>query len=225
MNTDHIRLREQLVQRDIFADGAARVVGVGVVDENAHAERFGDGTGMTADLAAAAQTEGFTLQFNEGIVPVAPIGVRGPFAGVDRFAVRAHVMAHLQQKGDGKLADGGRAVDRDVYHRNTLFASIVDVYNVEARGKYGDELQVGAAIDGLAGDGRLVHHHDIRTLHPLGDERAFLVGCAVIDSEVAKLPQRVPTEIARVFRIAVQNDDFHAYIPPSMFCCAHSCIS
>ena len=84
VNTDHIRLREQLVQRDIFADGAARVVGVGVVDENAHAERFGDGTGMTADLAAAAQTEGFTLQFNEGIVPVAPIGVRGPFTSSRR---------------------------------------------------------------------------------------------------------------------------------------------
>ena len=78
-------------------------------------------------------------------------------------------------------------------------------------GKYGDELQVGAAIDGLAGDGRLVHHHDFRITDALGDQRRLRVGRAVIGRHAAELFQLTPAQITGIFRISVQYYNFHIY--------------
>ena len=173
---------------------------------------------MIADLAAAEQAVGFACKLNEGIIPVAPLVAVLPLAVVNGLVVVADVQAGFKHQGDGELADGVAAVVGHVAHGNALLLGIGDVHHVIAGGKYRDELDVRALVQRRTRDGGLVHHNNLCVTDALGNERGFRVGGAVIDRYIAELLQLAPAQIAGIFRIAVEYNNFHGLVSLLYFC-------
>ena len=213
LQTQHVGLGEQLVQRHVFhAQSLGGLALPGIIGDDPHAQSFGDLGGVDADVAAAQQAVGLASQLDEGIVPVAPVGAVLPLAGVDGVAVVADVVADLQQQGDGELADGTGAVHRHVGHADALLLGIGDVDDVVAGGQHGDVLDAGAGVKGPAADGGLVGD-DHLGVADAGDDLLFVGEAgAVIDRQIAQLVQSVPAEIAGVLRVSVQYHDLHSVL-------------
>lgn len=72
-----------------------------------------------------------------------------------------------------------------------------------------------AGVQRLFRDGRLVDHGDVRILQALCDDGRVDIGRALINRNFAERPERLPAQIAGVFGVAVQNDQFHV-IPSKM---------
>ena len=111
--------------------------------------------GVDADLAETDDTCGLTGDFDHRKVPVAPVDVGCPLAGVDGIVVVADVGADLKEQADCELAHVVGAVDRDVQDRDALFLSILIIHDIVAGGKDSDSLQVRARVDGRLTDGCL----------------------------------------------------------------------
>jgi len=120
------------------------------------------------------------------------------------------MVADLQQKGDGILADRCCAVGRHVHDRDALFPRVVVIHNVIARRKHRDQPDIRARVDRRAGDRRFVHDHDLRVADALRDQRGLGIRRAVIDRQLAKRGQLCPAQIAGIFRITVQYYKFHS---------------
>ena len=120
------------------------------------------------------------------------------------------MVADLQQKGDGILADRRCAVGRHVHDRDALFPRVVVIHNVIARRKHRDQPDIRARVDRRAGDRRFVHDHDLRVADALRDQRGLGIRRAVIDRQLAKRGQLCPAQIAGIFRITVQYYKFHS---------------
>ncbi len=118
------------------------------------------------------------------------------------------VQAALKHERDGELADGIAAVVRHVGDRDALFAGVIDVDDVEARGEHRDEAQIRAGVEHGAADGRLVREDDLR-IADAPDNLGVVIRRAVVDRKLAQLFQLLPAQIAGVFRVSVQNNNFH----------------
>ena len=180
-----------------------------------HPQSLGGLGGVDADAAAAQQTEGLARQLDEGIVPVAPVRAVLPLALVDGAVMVADVEAGFQHQGDGELTDGIAAVIGHVAHGDALFLGIGHVHHIVAGGHHRDELQVGAAVNNLSGDLRLVDDGDLRVTDPA--DALILVSRvdAVVVRHLAQGFQRGPAQIAGVFHVAVCYNDFHRMCAPS----------
>ena len=174
-----------------------------------HSQRLGSLGSVDADAAAAQQAIGLACHLDEGIIPVAPLLAVLPLALVDGTIVMADVEAGLQHQGDGELADGIAAVVGHVADGDAFLLGIGNIHHIVSGGQYSDQFQVGALIHGGLGDGGLVQDGHIGVANALGNEIRFLIGSAVIDHQLAQLLQSAPAQVARVFRIAVQHNDFH----------------
>ena len=128
---------------------------------------------------------------------------------MNRFAVVANVVANFEQQGNGELADGGRAVGRDVADGNPLFLGVIVVDDIVARGQNRNQLDIRALVDRFLRDRGLVHDHDFGVSDALGNEGRLLISRAVIDRHLAQRFKTRPAQIAGVFRVAVQNNNFH----------------
>ena len=209
MQRDNIRAGIKFIKADVLCDLAAGVVRKKIIGQHIHAERLGDAPLRLPDAAKADDTDRLALQFDKGIVPVAPVGVVRPITGVHALAVMTDMVADLQQQRNRELADRRRAVGRHVHDGDALFAGIVVIDHVVARSQNGNELNVRALVDRFARDGCLVHHHDFRITDALGDQRRLRVGRAVIGRHAAELFQLTPAQITGIFRISVQYYNFH----------------
>ena len=219
MEGDHVGLGVEGIQVHILSDLPAGIVGVQVIGQHLHAHGLGDAPLGLANAAEADNANGLALQLDEGVVPVAPVDAVGPVAGVDGGVVVADVVAHLQQQGDGKLADRGGAVGGHVGDGDALFGGVDVVHHVVAGGQHGNHFHAGAGVDDLFGDGGLVGKHHLRV--PDAGDGLVLVGeaGAVIDRQLSQLPQLVPAQVAGIFGISVQYYDFHEIYPPDQSFC------
>ena len=210
MQEHHVGLGQQGVQIHVLGDGLAGVVGVQVVGQHLHAQGLGNAAGGLADAAEADDAGSLAVQLDERVVPVAPVDVVGPLALVDGLVVVADVVAHLQQQGDGVLSHAGGAVGGHVAHQHALLLGVVVVSHIVAGGQEGDQLHVGAPVDGLLGDGRLVGDDHLGVADALGNDGGLHIGGAVIDRHVAQLLQLLPAQIAGILGVTIQNYDFHS---------------
>ena len=119
------------------------------------------------------------------------------------------MMADLQQQGDGILADRRRAVGRHIHDRDALFPCILIVHDVIARREDCNQTDIRACVDCRTGNRRFVHDHDLRVADALCDQRRLGIRRAVIDRQLAQRLQFRPAQVAGIFRVAVQYDDFH----------------
>ena len=206
----HIRLRKQGIQINILADGMAGIVGIDIVCQNAHAHRLCDSAFGLSDASKADDANGFARQFNERIIPIAPVGICSPVSVVDRRAVMADMVADLQQQSNRELTDRCCSIGRHVDDRNALFPCVLIVHNVIARRKDCNQPDIRARINRRAGDRRLIHNDDFRIANALRDQRGFCIRCAVINGQFSKRLQPFPTQIAGVFRISVQYYKLHS---------------
>ena len=209
LQSENIGTGEQLVELDeLHAEIPRRLRWELVIGNDVHAETLCRLRSMDADAAAAEKAVGHTGQLDERIVPVAPVGVVFPLALVHGAVVMADVQAAFEHERDGELADGITAVVRHIGDRDALLAGIVDVDNVEARGEHRDKAEIRAGVEHGAADGRLVREDDLR-IADAADDLRVVVGCAIVDRDLAQLFQLRPAQIARVFGVSVQNNDFH----------------
>jgi hypothetical protein len=65
----------------------------------------------------------------------------------------------------------------------------------------------------MPADGALVGKHHVGVADAANDLPVLIRG-AVIDRELAEGRKALPAQIAGIFRIAVQNDNFHDAAPP-----------
>ena len=119
------------------------------------------------------------------------------------------MVAQLQQKRDGKLRDRRRAVGRDICDQNALFLCIGAVDNVVARGEHRHKFQIRTCVERGAADRRLVDDGDLSLTDALGNDGCICVGGAVVDGDLSEGAQRVPAQVAGIFRVSVQNNDLH----------------
>ena len=73
-----VRVGVKLVQSNIFHDRATGVIRIEIVSQHVHAERLGDTRLGLTDASEADDGDGLTLQLDERIVPIAPVGVIRP---------------------------------------------------------------------------------------------------------------------------------------------------
>ena len=71
----HVRPAQQRVQIHIGSDGPALVTGIRVAGQDLHAQGLDDGPGGSANAAEADDPGGLSGQFDQRIVPVAPVRV------------------------------------------------------------------------------------------------------------------------------------------------------
>ena len=209
MEGDHIRPGEEIVQFHIFRSFTALVVLPGVIGDDLHPQGGADGRRVPPDVPQADKAQGLALQLDEGIVPVAPVLAVFPFALIDGFAVMADVVAHLQQQGDGELADGGGAVGGHVGDGDALRPGVDIVHHVVAGGQYGDVFDAGTGVQHLPGDGGLVGQHYLRVPNAVDCLLPVREAGAIVDRQFPQGPEGLPAEIAGVFRVAVQYHNFH----------------
>ena len=203
MEGNHVRPGVELVQVHILADLPAGVVGIQVVGQHLHAQGPGNAPLSLSNAAKADNTDGLTLQLNEGVVPIAPVDTVGPVAGVNGGVVMADVMAYLQQQGDGKLAHRGGAIGGHIGDGNPLLFGVFIIHYVVAGGQHRNHLHAGAGVDDLFGDGGLVGKDHLRI--PDAGDGLVLVGeaGAVIDRQITQPAQFVPAQVTGIFGIAV----------------------
>ena len=210
MERQHVGPGKQAVQIHKFHPQILSGLRLGaVVGDDVHPQSLGGLGGVDADTAAAQQTEGLARQLDERIVPVAPVRAVLPLALVDGPIMVADVQAGLQHQGDGELADGIAAVVGHVAHGDALFLGVSHVHHVVAGGHHCDELQVGAVVNDLPGDLRLVDDGDLRVADPT--DALILVSRvdAVVVRHLAQGFQRGPAQVAGVFHVAVCYNDLH----------------
>ena len=121
----------------------------------------------------------------------------------------ADVRTCLKQKSNCKLADVVRTIDRHIHNRNVFCAGIFIVYNIVARRKHGNRLEVRTLIHRRLADRRLVDNNDIRITDALRDQRRLLVRRAVIYRHRTQRLQRRPADVPRVLCISVQHYNLH----------------
>lgn len=206
---DDVCLCKQRVKVRILCDLPARCTLIQIIRQDLHAEGLCNVSFGLADAPEADDADGLVLQLDERIVPEAPVVIRRPAAFVYGPVVMADMVADLEQKRDRELADRRRAVGRDVADGDALFFCIRIVDDIVARGQHRDHFKVRALVYGPLRDRGLVHDHDLRVSDALGDQGRFDVRRAVIDRDLAQRLEPVPAQITGVFRVAVQNNDFH----------------
>ena len=110
----------------------------------------------------------------------------------------------MQQQGKHVLRYGFSPVAPHVADGDAPLRSSVYVYVVVAGGRHADAAQIGQCRQDGTGDPHFVDQYNICA------PRAFdNLGCrtAGIDAQYAQSAQRVPGQIPRVERVAIQNDD------------------
>ena len=128
---------------------------------------------------------------------------------MDRRAVMADMMADLQQQCDRILADRCRAVGRHIHDRDALFLRVFVIHDVVARRQNRNQPDIRARIHCRAGDRRFVHDHDLGVADALRDQRGLGIRRAVVDRQLAQRLQFRPAQVAGIFRVAVQYNNFH----------------
>ena len=209
VQADHVGLVQERVQAHIGADLPACVALRAAVGQHLHAQRPGDAPHLSADAAKADDAHGLTGQLRQRALPVAPLRPILPLALVDGAVMLRHMIADLQQQRNGELRHRVRAVARHIGHRHALLPGVVHVHQIISGGEDGDIPHVGAGVQHLPADGRLVGHDDLRIADVPGDLRRVVLRHAVIYGQLTQCPQRVPAQVAGVFHIGVQNNDLH----------------
>ena len=202
MQADHVAAPVEFRKGDVFPDAPAGVAGTGVAGQHGHAQCPGDAALRLANPAEAQDTQGLTLQFHQGIVPIAEVYAVLPLALVDGLVMVPDMVTDLQQQGDGILADGSGAVAGNVAYRDPQLTGAVCVHNVVARGQHADIAQAGALLQHLAAEGSFVDDDNLR-VSDAAQNLSGVSGGAVIDRQLAQLLKGGPTQIAGVFRKSV----------------------
>ena len=128
---------------------------------------------------------------------------------MDSLVVVADMVAHLQQQSNGVLTHTGGSIGRDVAHQDSLLLGVVVVGHIVAGSQEGNQLQVGALVHGLLGDGGLVGDDHLCVTDPLRDDGVLHIGGPVIDRQFPHRTQLIPAQVARIFCITIQHYDFH----------------
>ena len=115
-----------------------------------------------------------------------------------------------------KLAADFRQEARDALQGKWLLAILVGLVAAILGGATSDGPEFKINLSGGELDANLQYAG--QTIYSWGDGiapglRAFLIGGAVIDRDLAQRPQPIPAQIAGIFRVAVQHNDFHMPAP------------
>ena len=117
----------------------------------------------------------------------------------------ADLVADFQQQAEGELGHGSGAVGGYVAdHHATLLCGFT-IHHVITGGQHANQLQPGALIQKLGGNGGLVHQYDIRFPDPrCGFLRISQTG---IDGDVAIFGKSIPAQIPGIDGHAFENYD------------------
>ena len=210
MQSDHVRIRQEDVQRDVFPEGASLVAGERIVREHPHPHRLSDLPGRPADPPKADDPHRLAVQLDQRIVPKAPVGTLLPAPGVHRLAVMGHMVADFEQHRDRILPDGGGPVGGDVADGDAALPRGGDVHDVVAGRQHADKPERGTVLDDLPRERDLVGVDRLGVPDPFPDQ---LRRRAVVDRQLAERLQALPAQVAGVFGISVQHHNFHN-LPP-----------
>jgi len=114
------------------------------------------------------------------------------------------MMGDFQKQGKGELGDGIGAVGRDVANRNTLFFRRLGIDYIVAGGEHPDIFDVGSLLYNLPAQWSLVGDDDIGITDTR--ENILFLG-SIVDGQGPKLGKAVPTQVSRVFGIAIKNNN------------------
>ena len=191
MKHDDVRPREERIAVDVLRDRAARLGLTAAGGQHSHAEGFGDASRGLADAAEAHDPHGLARKLDERIVPETPVGIGFPASGVHSLGVMGDVVADLQKQGDRKLPHGGSPVGLDVGDGDPFLCGAGDIHDVIACCEDGDVSQLRTGLQHGPADRTLVGEDDLGVPDAPRD-LAVLVGCAVIDREIAESGERIP---------------------------------
>ena len=125
--------------------------------------------------------------------------------------VLSDVQAQLQHQRDRHLGDIGGRVRRHVADRDAAPARLVEIDDVIAGGRQGDQLEVRRPVERLLIPDHLGRDDDLDALHPLAQR---LARCALVHGHVAVALEPIPTQIAGIAHIPLQHRDVHPALPP-----------
>ena len=132
---------------------------------------------------------------------------------MDRLIVAAHMVAQLQQQGNGKLGHRPGSIGGHVAHRDPPLAGGFDIHHVVACGQNADVPQVGAPLQHRPGKRRLVGQYHLRTGDASGNLLLIGQGCALVYRQLPQLFKRGPADVAGIEAIAIQHHDPHVCPP------------
>ena len=113
------------------------------------------------------------------------------------------MVADLQQQRHGKLRHRRRAVGGHVGNGDAALPCVRIVHDVIARCQHADEAQRRAGVQHGGGERRLVRQHDLGAADALDDLRLVRQARTVVDRQLTQRAQRVPAQIAGIFRISI----------------------
>jgi len=175
--------------------------------ENVHTEGASDGGDLLSDAAVTDDAEIKAGEFDERKIPVAEIGTSVPSAIAHGLSVVSDAVGEFEQKGEGGLGDGVRAVCRDVSDSDPLLFRGLNVDDIEPGRGHADVFQVRQSLDRATIDGDFVCERRVCTLQTMD---YFVLGGSFVESGFAQLLDVIPRKVAGIERVTVQHHNFHA---------------
>ena len=157
MQRDEIRLREQLIQFNVFIFDILRIgAGRRVIGADLHPESTADRGGSLADRTEADKTEHLAVQFHQRLLPIRIVLRGAPVAIVYGVAVTCDSVTKLQNQRKCQLRDRSRPVGRDIGYRNPELRGGRNIYDVITCCDNADKFQVFQRSEHIFVQNRLI---------------------------------------------------------------------
>ena len=198
-----VALFQQLFQAHILRS-RSEIFRCASIDQDVHAEGFGDLDHLAADVAGADDAQGLAVHFRVADPEIfRKVGAVTLFQGADLLS---HLRGQVEQHHDGGLGHPVRGIGRNIGDLNALFLAGGQVDVVVARAGFADELDaVRQSPDGIRVHGQLLGDQDFRALRSL---RVLFGGAGVVADDLFA-QGIVARQAIVVYFCSVQNDDLH----------------
>ena len=118
-------------------------------------------------------------------------------------------MTNLQQKRNSKLSYRCSTIRRNVWYSNTFLGRVLVVNNIIACSQHTNEFHRRTGVNDSCIDRSFVSKNNLCVIYPANNFDFIIHWCTVIYCQFAKLLQRFPRKISRIFRICIQNNNLH----------------
>ena len=195
MHRDDVGGCQQRFKIDVIGHGAAGVRGIGVIGQHLHTECARGGGRAGADLTEAQDPQGLSVEFDQRIIPVAPVYVVFPFAGMHGLAVMAYMEAGLQHQRDRVLAHRRAAVCGDIGDGDAPLFRVGNVDNVITGRQHVDEFYARAGVNDIFRDRHLFRVDQFGVSDTRYNLLLVRLRRAVVYGQIAQSAQFVPAQI------------------------------
>ena len=187
MKEDHIRLCKQLVKRNILSKLCTSLTLISIISKNLHIQRIQKLGSSLSNSTKANDTGSLSIKLDHRIIPVAPVCIIFPFTSLNSLIMMTIVRTDLKKKAKSILTNDLGSVGRHIYNRNVFFFCIVVIHYIIAGSQNSDQLDIRAFVNCLFGDRSFIDDNDLSVSDTLSNQRGFLIGSSVINSNLSKL--------------------------------------